>query len=81
MKKFWPRRSDVRGFLIKNIPSKYREKIYRISFEKSSNQFLDDRNIKYNQEYSNHKYSSISPLFKKKGHWANRDFSEYKDAA
>ena len=40
---------------------------------------LTDRNLKSQTENTNH--LEIYPLLKKRGHWANRDFSEYRDAA
>ena len=79
MKIFWPHRSDAKGFSIKNLASKYREKISRLSSNKIQNQISYNRNIKFMQEEG--KKVEVSNLCIKKGHWANRDFSEYKQAA
>ena len=77
MKIFWPNRSKANGFSIQNLARKYRLKLSSESSIKNSKQLLD-------------KKSSISiinnnkPKFNlsvKRTHWANRDFSEYKDAA
>ena len=79
MKIFWPNRSKAKGFSIENIASRYREKISILSSSKISNQLEADRNLKSIVEDSNH--LEISNLSMKTGHWANRDFSEYRDAA
>ena len=79
MKNFWPNRSKAKGFSIENLARKYREKISRNSSNEISNQFLVDRNLKSTKEDFNH--IGISHLPIKKGHWANRDFSEYRDVA
>ena len=80
MKIFWPRRSDAKGFSIENLARKYREKISNVSSDKIANQFLDDRNLKSKDE-DNSKTIPIFDVSIKRGHWANRDFSEYRDAA
>ena len=79
MKNFWPHRPKASGFSIENLASKYRKKIFKVSSDKSSDQFLEDNN-----SISNNKDSANivkSPLNMKIAHWANRDFSEYRDAA
>ncbi len=79
MKIFWPHRSEPKGFSIAKLASKYREKISCISSTEISNQTLDDRNLNSKNEDS--KSLEIFYLSRKRGHWANRDFSEYKDTA
>ena len=81
MKNFWPRRSDAKGFSIKNLADRYRLKISNssVSSNEVSNQFLDNRNLVSMKEED--KKISIANLSIKRIHWANRDFSEYKKAA
>ncbi len=50
-----------------------------MSSSKISNQFLNDRNLKSIEDESNQKV--IEQLSIKRGHWANRDFSEYRQVA
>tara|TARA_B100000945_G_scaffold189512_1_gene152209 strand:+ start:114 stop:353 length:240 start_codon:yes stop_codon:yes gene_type:complete len=79
LKNFWPHRSRARGFAISNIDLQYRDKISKMSSSKISNQFLNDRNLKSIEDESNQKV--IEQLSIKRGHWANRDFSEYRQVA
>ena len=79
MKIFWPHRSSAKGFSIENLARKYREKISEVSFNRFSNQLLDDTNLQSSNKESEHKRLSHLPI--KRGHWANRDFSEYREAA
>ena len=79
MKNFWPNRSVAKGFSIENIARKYREKISSTSSNEISNQLLDNRKLESNNK--DMKYNLISNLSFKRGHWANRDFSEYRDIA
>ena len=81
MKNFWPHRSDAKGFSIKNLAGKYRLKIYNssVSSNEVSNQLLGNKNLISTKEKG--KKISIANLSIKKIHWANRDFSEYKEAA
>ena len=79
MKIFWPYRSKVKGFPIENLASKYREKFASCTSNEVSNKFLDDRNL--NSRNSDDKHIETSLLTAKRGHWANRDFSEYREAA
>jgi len=65
VKNFWPHRSKAEGFSIQNLARKYRLKISSVSSNQISNKFLEDRNV----------------ISIKRIHWANRDFSEYKEAA
>ena len=79
VKFFWPHRSNAKGFAIENLAHKYREKISSFSTNKNSSQLLNDRNFKSTKE--DHKNLTLSNLLIKRGHWANRDFSEYREAA
>ncbi len=79
MKFFWPSRSKAKGFAIKDFANKYPEKISSVSSQENSNQFQDDRLLKFKNEDSNNK--ALSHLLIKKIHWANRDFSEYREAS
>ena len=81
MKNFWPHRSKAKGFSIENLARKYRLKISNSSLPSNeiSDQLLDDTNLKSMNEEG--KKISIATLSIKRIHWANRDFSEYKEAA
>tara|TARA_Y100001968_G_scaffold11775_1_gene9832 strand:- start:110 stop:355 length:246 start_codon:yes stop_codon:yes gene_type:complete len=79
LKIFWPKRSDAKGFSTQSIASKSREKISGLYSDRNSNNSRDDRDFKSIKE--NKKFIAISPLPIKKTHWANRDFSEYKNVA
>ncbi len=80
MKNFWPYRPRAKGFSIQKLASKYRLKIssYSFSSNEDSNQILDDKELILMKEESKKKYIAYQLI--KKIHWANRDFSEYKDA-
>ena len=75
LKNFWPHRSKATGFAISNIAFKYRDKIESLPCSKFSN----DRNLKSMVEESGQK--TIEQFSVKRGHWANRDFSEYRQIA
>ena len=79
MKIFWPNRSDPKGFLIENLARKYRAKISRLSSNENSNQLSDEMGLKSSKD--DFKPLAIAQISIKKGHWANRDFAEYKNAA
>ena len=79
MKNFWPHRSNAKGFSIQNLAGKYRSKISNISSNEITNQLIDDQNLISMKEEANK--ISIADLSIKRMHWANRDFSEYKQAA
>ena len=81
MKNFWPHRSKAKGFLIQNFARKYRLKISSssVSTDELSNQILDDSDLISEKEED--KKISIEKLSIKRIHWANRDFSEYEEAA
>ena len=81
MKNFWPHRSKAKGFSIQNLARNYRLKISNssVSLNEISDQPLDDAPLISMKEEG--KKISITNLSIKRIHWANRDFSEYKDAA
>ncbi len=79
MKNFWPHRSKAEGFSIQNLARKYRLKISSVSSNQVSNKLVDDRNVIYMKEESK-EISTVNQSIKRI-HWANRDFSEYKEAA
>ena len=81
MKIFWPHRTKAKGFSIKNLASNYKLKISNSSVcsNEISNQILDDKNLVSMKKEG--KNISIANLPIKKIHWANRDFSEYKEVA
>ncbi len=79
MKNFWPHRSKVKGFSIQNLGLKSRLKISNVSSDENVNQILDDKNLISTVEKG--KKILIANLSIKSIHWANRDFSEYKDVA
>tara|TARA_B100000902_G_C27030369_1_gene774188 strand:- start:308 stop:547 length:240 start_codon:yes stop_codon:yes gene_type:complete len=79
VKNFWPHRSDAKGFSIQNLARKYRLNISSVSPREISNKRLDNKNLIMMTEDS--KEISIVNISIKKTHWANRDFSEYKEVA
>ena len=79
MKIFWPHRSEAKGFSIKNLVHKNHEKISSVSSNQISNKPLDDRDEIPIKEESK-KISTVN-LSIKRIHWANRDFSEYRETA
>ena len=79
MKNFWPHRSKVKGFSIQNLAFKYNEKISNLATNKISDQFSAETNLKSIIQDSNK--INTSNLSFKRGHWANRDFSEYREVA
>ncbi len=81
MKNFWPHRSKVEGFSIQNLARKYRSKISRSSeySNESVNQIINNINLKFREEEG--EKALIANLSTKRIHWANRDFSEYKEVA
>ena len=81
VKNFWPHRSKAEGFSIQKLAHNYRLKISnsRMSSNEISDQLLDDANLISMKEEG--KKISIANLSIKRIHWANRDFSEYKEAA
>jgi len=81
VKNFWPHRSKAKGFSIQNLARNYRLKISnsRASSNEISDQLLVDKNLTSIKEEG--KKISVTNLSIKRIHWANRDFSEYKEAA
>ena len=79
MKFFWPHRPKANGFSIQNLASKYGLGLSNDSPSQISNQYSDERNLLSIKE--DIKTNSIFNLSIKRTHWANRDFSEYKEAA
>ena len=79
MKNFWPHRSNAEGFSIQNLARKYRLKSSSVSSNQKSNKPLENRNVISMKEGSK-KISTVN-LSIRRIHWANRDFSEYKEAA
>ncbi len=81
MKNFWPHRSKAKGFSIQNLARKYRLGISSPNKYSNEilNQFEEDMNLISMKEEC--EKISDSNLSNKTMHWANRDFSEYKDAA
>ena len=71
----------MEGFSIQNLARKYRLKISspRDYSNEDSNQIVDDRNLISLKEKG--EKVLIDNLSFKRIHWANRDFSEYKEAA
>jgi len=81
VKIFWPHRTKAKGFSIQNLARNYRLKISNSSESSNeiSDQLLDDTNLVSMKEEG--KEIPIANLPIKRIHWANRDFSEYKEAA
>ena len=79
MKIFWPRRSRAQGFAIQNVASKYTENISSDSSNEHLKKLLDHRVLKSKNKDSLN--IALSDLSIRKVHWANRDFSEYREAA
>ena len=79
MKIFWPHRSKAKGFSIENLAFKYREKMTSVSPNDISCELSVGRNLNHITEDKNE--IRISNVSIRKGHWANRDFSEYRNAA
>tara|TARA_B100001250_G_scaffold307653_1_gene269510 strand:- start:1289 stop:1570 length:282 start_codon:yes stop_codon:yes gene_type:complete len=80
VKIFWPYHSNPKGFSIKNFAEKHGGKILSFSSSKNSNQFSGNSNLKSIKRDSS-KQITTSNLAAKTMHWANRDFSEYREAA
>ncbi len=79
LKIFWPHRSKANGFSIKNLAREYRLKISSVNCSEVSSQQPDNKNSKNIKNNTDN--IPIVNLSAKKKHWANRDFSEYKEAA
>ena len=79
MKFFWPNRSKAKGFSIEKIASNYRERSPNLAYKKISDQLLAHKDLKFRIADSNQINSSN--LSRRRGHWANRDFSEYREVS
>ena len=77
MKKFWPHRSEAKGFSFENHHRENFEKTSGVIAKIRSNQSLGLKNLKSNQADINDRSMTHLPITK--GHWANRDFIEYRD--
>ncbi len=73
MKNYWPRCSAPKGFSIAELAKSYRAKISGISIEDKTiqNELIA---VDANKTKAKTKSNFL-------GHWANRDFNEYLDAA
>ena len=79
LRTFWPHRSKANGFSIKNFAREYRLKISSPSSSEVLTQDTDNKKSKSISKNTNN--ISLVNLSIKRTHWANRDFSEYKEAA
>ena len=79
MKIFWPYHSKAKGFSIENFADKHGKEIENASSSKKLNEFPGDSNLKSIKRDTNN--ISTTNLSRRTSHWANRDFSEYKEAA
>tara|TARA_Y100001968_G_C19436900_1_gene760233 strand:- start:1340 stop:1579 length:240 start_codon:yes stop_codon:yes gene_type:complete len=79
LKNYWPHLSRATGFSIENLTRRYREKINNTYSSENLTQNYSNRNLKNTDEDADN--ISISNISTKRGHWANRDFSEYRNAA
>ena len=79
MKIFWPQRPPTKGFSIETLARKYREKISNGSYELKSQEECYDISINSGTEGGKKDFDKHASLYN--SHWANRDFSEYIDAA
>ena len=81
MKIFWPYRSKAKGFSIENLVDKYRERNSSFFSKEVSNKQSNYRHLKSSRSDNNHIETSFFNPKPKRGHWANRDFAEYREAA
>ena len=79
LKNFWPHRSRAKGFSIRNLAREYRLKISSSYPSEDLNQLSDNKTKKSIKNHTNN-ISSVNLSFQRK-HWANRNFSEYEEAA
>ena len=79
MKTFWPHRPKANGFLIENLDHKFRLNISSASTNQISNKLSDNKNSTSLINDTNN--DNVDDLLIKRQHWANRDFSEYLEAA
>ncbi len=80
MNHFWPRRPSPKGFSIENLAKKYREKLTKVSYERNKEEAI---NILEDKTQIQGRYTNLveNNSIMSNIHWANRDFSEYKEAA
>ena len=79
MNQFWPSRPSPEGFSIEKLARGYREKISKnnlVSMDRDVNKELNlEKDLAIDSGISS------KPFREGLGHWANRDFKEYLDAA
>ncbi len=80
MRNFWPPRPSAKGFSIERLALKYRERLSKVSSSNFSKKELQKETIS-NTIKIEKKETLKSQLYANSIHWANRDFSEYRDAA
>ena len=80
MRNFWPPRPSAKGFSIERLAIKYRERLSKVS---SSNFGKKELPIEITSNILKIEEKEIlkSEVYGNSIHWANRDFSEYRDAA
>ena len=79
MRNFWPQRPSAKGFSIEHLALKYRERLSKASSNASEKGLKNE--IKPNVIKVEKREILNSQLYASSIHWANRDFSEYRDAA
>ncbi len=77
MKFFWPNRVKAKGFSIKNLSFRDYKQSANTSSIDIQNQCMRGGNVRSKNKFINHAKSHL--ISRKKGHWANRDFSEYEE--
>ena len=84
MTDYWPKRSAPRGFSIENLAKKYRDKLNGISIDRtktnSRTELINNSGALDLEDNIDSTLAEISNL-DKNVHWANRNFSEYSNAA
>ena len=80
MRNFWPPRPSAKGFSIENLALKYRERLSKVSSSDFSKKELP-KEITSNMKKIEEREILKSQICSNSIHWANRDFSEYRDAA
>ena len=80
MRNFWPQRPSAKGFSIERLAINYRERLSKISSSNVSGKELSNER-KTNMIQLEKKEILESQICSNSIHWANRDFSEYRDVA
>ena len=80
MRNFWPPRPSANGFSIESLARKYRERLAKVSSSNFSKKELP-KDITSNMLKIEEKEFLKYQVYANSIHWANRDFSEYRDAA